>query len=227
MLNWLKKLISGSYLRRRLEEPVRNGDNGSDTDPIEEFRSYISREVAAGYASPEEALDIAIDIMSNDVEVALLQELGPKILAEELRLKIEMEAHWPSVTDCDRLDSAFASLESKGVIARQNYSCCGTCGSFEIWEELVSARDAGMPVRGYTFFHQQDTESAIEGDFLYLNYGSINDGDEDAISIGHEVHAELKAHGLDVDWDGDLSKRIGVSLSWQRRMKRPTSERLH
>ena len=30
-------------------------------------------------------------------------------------------------------------LEAEGVIARQNFTCCGSCGAIEIWDEIEEA----------------------------------------------------------------------------------------
>jgi hypothetical protein len=76
-------------------------------------------------------------------------------------------------------------------------------------------------VRGYAFYHEQDTESAAGGGGLYLNYGSCDEGTEAAVAIGHEIVAALKAKGLDPDWNGSLEKRIGLPLDWKRRGPAP------
>jgi hypothetical protein len=61
---------------------------------------------------------------------------------------------------------------------------------------------------------------------VYLGYGWLSpDGSEVAaetyqtntIGIAHEVCECLRAEGFDVDWDGDLARKIGVSINWQRR----------
>ncbi len=127
------------------------------------------------------------------------------------------QASWPEITDCDRLDAAFRTLEEKGIVARQHFSCCGTCGSAEIWDEMDAADRAGLPSRGYAFFHMQDTESAVEGRGLYLNYGAKEEGESAAVGIGHEIQQELERHGLTTNWDGQHARRIGLSLDWKRR----------
>ena len=63
------------------------------------------------------------------------------------------QAGWPAPTDCDRLDAAFAGVRAAGIVARQHFSCCGTCGAQEIHDEIDQA-DQERPVgRGFTFFH--------------------------------------------------------------------------
>lgn len=51
-------------------------------------------------------------------------------------------------------------------MARQNFTCCQTCGLAEIDDEIEVVRAEGRPVRGYAFFHQQDTAGAVEGGSL-------------------------------------------------------------
>lgn len=75
---------------------------------------------------------------------------------------------------------------------------------------------SGTRVRGYVFYHMQDTESAVEGGGLYLNYGAIQDGEAAAIGIGKEIAASLRQQGLQVE-DETWAKRIGVRLDWKRR----------
>ncbi|RYD51650.1 MAG: hypothetical protein EOP60_10485 [Sphingomonadales bacterium] len=103
------------------------------------------------------------------------------------------------------------------MIARQNFSCCGTCGSSEIWDEVDAVTQAGGPGHGYVFYHMQDTESAADGEGLYLNYGAGEDGEEAALAVARDVVAELQSHGLRTDWDGSWDQRIHVALDWKRR----------
>jgi hypothetical protein len=108
-------------------------------------------------------------------------------------------------------------LEADGVISRQNFWCCGTCGASAIGQEMEDADKAGRPARGYVFYHEQDTESAVGGYGLHLNYGAREQTDEAAVTIGHEIVAHLNRHGLQTDWDGRIERRIAVSLDWKRR----------
>ncbi|OKL52245.1 hypothetical protein BSZ39_12615, partial [Bowdeniella nasicola] len=56
------------------------------------------------------------------------------------------------------IEEAFDDLESKGVLARACFSCCGTCASSEIWGEF----DESRPWQGYVYFHWQDAEALVE-----------------------------------------------------------------
>jgi hypothetical protein len=183
----------------------------------EEIAGDMRRQIAGGYEDRDATIQCTIDIFEDEMErdeVALLAErLYPELIAEHA----EAQKSWPETTDYDRLDAAFSALEGKGVIARQNFSCCGTCGSGEIWDEIEEARGAGKPAHGYAFFHMQDTESAVEGGGLYLNYGSEEEGEQGALKVAGEIVEELHSHGLKTDWDGTVGMRIGVPLDWNRR----------
>ncbi len=223
MLGWIKKLLNGPASPSTERKAVRPAEQ----ELLEEFRAHISREIASGYASPEEALETAIDVMSDELDAGILNSTGHEILAEELATQLKRQEEWPEITDCDRLDAAFKALEEKGIVSRQNFSCCGTCGAAEIWDEMEDFQNAGNMVRGYTFFHMQDTESAVDGGGLYLNYGSTDEGEDASVSIGRDIQRELEVHDLKTNWDGTLSTRIGVSLDWKRKIKLPARERLN
>ena len=186
------------------------------SDPEGEIRGYAANSVAAGFSSEAEIVESATEI-SNDEYPGKVDEFTiRRIVKEDLRRHALEAESWEAVTDCDRLDSAFDALEESGIVARQNFACCQNCGHAEIWDEveqLSSKRD----IRGYTFFHMQDTESAVEGHGLCLAYGATTDSDDEAVQIGHEVTRALRSAGLHPQWDGQLSKRISLPLDWKRR----------
>jgi hypothetical protein len=227
LLRWIKKMFGGSTSEVAESSFSNAVEPPSENDLFDEFRAYISREISAGYSTPDEALETATDLMSDDVSLEILKSKGPEILTEELAAHLTRQEDWPDVTDCDRLDSAFEALEANGIVSRQNFTCCGSCGAAEIWDEMEEFRNAGKIVRGYAFFHMQDTESATDGHGLYLSYGSVDEGEAAAVAIGHDIQHELETHGLSTDWDGKLAKRIGLSLDWKRRLNLSVPDRLN
>jgi hypothetical protein len=183
----------------------------------EEIRYNLHIRLLSGYYTNAESIDQVVDLLSDEYEPETIRPAAVR-LAESLTAElIEGSRSWPSVTDCDRLDRAFAALESGGIIARQNFSCCGTCGAGEIWEEMEAQRERGREIRGYAFFHEQDTDSAVEGYGLYLSYGSTEEDEGPALQIAQEIVNALKNEGLQTDWDGTWEKRIGVELNWKKR----------
>lgn len=129
-----------------------------------------------------------------------------------------IEATWSGKTDCDRLDKAFDDLEKRGIVCRQDFTCCGNCGVAEIGGELEEAESRGIRIRGYAFYHQQDTERAVEGAGVYLNYGAEREGEGPALEIAREIVSALKRNGLKPEWNGTIGQRILVPMEWRRRL---------
>ncbi len=179
----------------------------------------ILEECRAGYIEeecPESEWDTFLRLAAAELEQA-----AEKHAAEQV--------DWPSVTDCDRLDRAEAALRERDIMLWQVSPCCGA----ELPERIdeVERRHPGFRerVRGYAFFIDQNMpESLAESRqvLVYLAYGwfspDASDVDEavyehHALGVGREVADCLREHGLKVDWDGDFSRKIGLSLNWQRR----------
>ena len=124
---------------------------------------------------------------------------------------------FPETTDNDKLDAAFAALEKSGIVARDNFTCCLSCGGSEIGQQIDAAGEAGLAVRGYVFFHEQDTDSAVEGGGLLLAFGAVDERESATLAIGRETCEVLRSHGLAPVWADDPNKRIHVPMVWQRR----------
>lgn len=186
-------------------------------DPVAALRDLVRRDVAGGFFDDDAILTNANDMFEEELPRPLLRVEASAALRVALADHRAAEQAWSDTTDCDRLDAAFAALEEQGVVARQNFTCCGTCGATEIWDEIEAAQEEGVAVEGYAFFHMQDTESAVEGHGLYLNYGACEQGEETAVAMGHRIVAALEAQGLTTGWDGRLEQRISVSLDWKKR----------
>jgi hypothetical protein len=184
---------------------------------VEELGGYIRRDVAAGFSDPDHIAESAVEVLSGEHDAEALRPHALRLTREAIEAHRREQATWPAVTDCDRLDAAFVELERSGIVARQNFTCCQTCGHYEIGDEITAAREAGREVRGYTFYHMQDTESAVEGGGLCLAYGALEPGDGALVAVGREIVKVLCRHDLKPEWDGSGAKRIFVSLDWKRR----------
>ncbi len=185
---------------------------------LDALHGYIRRHVAAGYLTADEIARYACEVFADELDPAVLRHHAARYTREAVAEHRAEQATWPPVTDNDRLDAAFAALERAGIVCRQNFSCCGTCGAAEIWEEMAAVEESGAPVIGYAFFHIQDTEAAVEGDGLYLSYGSVVEGPDAAEAVGRAVVEALEAKGLTTVWDGHWSRRIFVQIDWRRRL---------
>ena len=100
--------------------------------------------------------------------------------------------------------------------------------------DRVAAIDARHPgfrdhLRGYAFFIDQNVpEELSEGTeiSIFLGYGWVSpEGSEvspdeyqgHALGIGREICECLRTEGFEPDWDGSFSRKIGITLNWQRR----------
>ena len=164
------------------------------------------------------------DLLASALELAH-DELPGHSLEREIRVWVDaaFDEHafdsrtWPQVTDCDRLDAAFKALRKKGIVARQNFSRCQTCGHSEIEDEIKDEEKKGGPVSGYVFFHMQDTDSAVEGHGLHLAYGAVTGEEADTIETAKTVVETLQEAGLETEWEGTTSRRIAVKVDWKKR----------
>src|SRR6185436_3806286 len=145
-------------------------------------REFLVKRVRSGFAELETLAHDSGEIFADDAEPADIEAFARAALQDILIDYSADQKRWPVTTACDRLDAAFAELETSGIVARQNFWCCGGCGLAAIDEEMEQARTTGLEVRGYTFYHQQDTEAAVDGRGIYLYYGSVDNSE--ALALG-------------------------------------------
>ncbi|GGP92782.1 DUF6891 domain-containing protein [Streptomyces roseolilacinus] len=179
----------------------------------ERLEAYVREVLAGGYVSRAELADFAEDHLATAKRRPVSPEQA-RALADRLWLeRVAEQAEWQGETDPERLTRAFTALREAGITARENFTCCSTCGHAEIG-------DAGEPgARGFVYFHSQCTDSAVAGHGLTLFYGGFDDSPETATAVGHEVVAALEAVGLRAEWDGDPRWAIVITpLDWRRRL---------
>jgi len=185
------------------------------------LRDALWREVLLGCTDPDDMLESLEEELSGwGIDDATAEAAAQAVV----RARSAQQARWADEVTVSNLLAAFEDLAGIGVVARDHFSCCGTCASSEIWDE----RDDSRTWRGYVYFHQQDTESLIEERSTYIGYGAfldawlpeaewvaLPDDQKDAryadIVRGlmeGEVFPLLRRHGIAVTWDGDLGRRI-------------------
>lgn len=163
-----------------------------------------------GFYTPEDALETAKEV----AEYSGSDEAAQQALDTQLAQLSSEQAQWPDQTDCHKLDKALEKLEDQGIVARQNFSCCGTCGSTEIWDEVDAVQAEGNDVKGYVFYHMQDTENAVEGNGVFFNHVAT-DG-RMAEDTARMLVEALKEAGLAPEWNGSVNTRVFVPLDWKR-----------
>lgn len=182
-----------------------------------QVRERLEKQLRTGFADFQSLARDSGEVFSDEAEPTDIETFARAALQDILIDYRSEQKRWPATTDCDRLDAAFAELESSGIVARQNFWCCGTCGLAAIDDELKEAESRGTEVRGYTFYHEQDTEAAVDGRGVYLYFGAVADGEADALAIAREIQTALQFYGLETEWDGTYGRRVWVALDWKRR----------
>jgi len=173
---------------------------------------YARGEVARGVMTCGMIVSGTAEYLHGQGEPADLYALAWEIVPREFAAHLDAQAGWPARTDSDRLTEAFHALDLAGIVAREDFACCQSCGNSEIGDEVGN----GTAARGYVFYHGQDAERAAQGGTLWLAYGSFEKR-IDAAQVGEEVVAALRGEGLEVDWTGAAAQRIHVRLRWAKR----------
>ncbi|GGO20507.1 hypothetical protein GCM10011576_37900 [Micromonospora parathelypteridis] len=195
---------------------------------LEPGRSVIEDELWAWVVRGEDDADEFVDFFDDDEErCGATDEELLAAYEKALAVRREQQREWGEVRG--NLTRAFADLNGLGVLARENFSCCGTCASAEIHDE----RDDSRHWRGYLWYHQQDTESllASEDGEVYLGYGVYPPADFDEVAYAGLSEAEqqanyqadlerlldevafpvLRKHGMRVEWNRKQSRRVRVT----------------
>jgi hypothetical protein len=132
--------------------------------------------------------------------------------------KAAEERTWPNVTDCDRLDQVFDSLEQQGIMALQNAGYTQSDGIDDVTQFYHEAGGEQSAIVGYCFYHGQDLERVMESGELGLTYGDILGDDQKGVEIGRRIKRVLEGAGFKVEWDGSIKTRLLVKgIKWQKR----------
>ncbi len=168
-----------------------------------------------------EERDRIIEILREEMyEPGELDEAEVTVAVDAAFASLEKEkATWPSITDCDKLDSVFEALNTLGIIALQNAGYTQSDG-YDDTREIYHRRADRDKVIGYCFYHGQDLERAVCGEGLYLAFGPMDAQNEETEGprVGAMIVEELKRMGFSPQWNGTFNQRIHVSaIDWKRR----------
>jgi len=186
-------------------------------DQTSEVRAFVRIQVRSGYLELCDVPEVAVEYFTGSYPKALVLRAAADALEAEVALLRADEATWPQVTDYDRLTAAFAEIERRGILAREDYACCRNCGVKEALVELEEASTSEQPFMGFAFFHMQDTERVVEGGPLMICFGDRDDTDSGTEHVGQQVAAALREAGLRTEWNGSPDSRIEVHMQWLRR----------
>ncbi|CAM3219125.1 cAMP-binding protein [Prescottella defluvii] len=186
----------------------------------EDDRTELGQQIWAQLVTGRDDVDDFIDFYSEDYDLTeeQLEAAFGAFRAARLRQQAEIGAY------TSRTIAAFEELNANGVVARVDFSCCGSCASGEIWGE----RDDSRHWQGYVYFHQQDTDRLVEDGQTYIGYGAFppethDEAAYDALSeeakealyaadvkrlLDDVVFPVLRRHGIEPEWNGDLGTRV-------------------
>ncbi len=122
-----------------------------------------------------------------------------------------------------RLSLAFRAMRKAGLVARQNFSCCGSCVGYEIATDIKAMpAHARARVRGTAFYTRQAAADFTRRGFngLYIPYGPVDVDDTqvglDTVAVGQIVATSLREAGIEVEWDGSAERTIFARFSSER-----------
>jgi hypothetical protein len=201
------------------------------------LQSIILGEVRLAKRDPQDIVEFCHEVYIEDEcpesERSIFLDFAAAELKRAEALLESEKAAWPKETDCDRLDRVEGVLRDRGILFWQVSPCCDTCTVAELGDriDVLAARYPGFrdKVRGYAFFIDQNLPEELSANTklsVFLAYGWFSPNDskvapdvyrKNALGIAREVCECLRGEGFDVDWNGDFSRKIGISLHWQRR----------
>lgn len=191
----------------------------------EPTRTAIEDEIWAWIVRGEDDAGAFVDYLDDDEERhGVTDEELAAAYERALDVRRTQQREWGAVQS--NVTLAFAELNQLGVLARENFACCGTCADAEIHGE----RDESRHWHGYLWYHQQDTESLVASadGSVYLGYGAYPPDDFDAAAydalsedekrVRYQADVErlldelvfpvLRKHGMRVEWNRSLATRI-------------------
>ena len=90
------------------------------------------------------------------------------------------------------LNQAFRELRKLGYFARQNFTCCNSCG----WASIPNGIDEKA-----VFYHRQDTATIRDYGICYLSWSGN----------GNEI-ARVFSKYFKIEWDGSEDRKIVAKL---------------
>ncbi|MFK4790296.1 DUF6891 domain-containing protein [Microbacterium sp. ZW T5_56] len=118
-----------------------------------EVRDAAWPQVIRGETDPELFVELCDDEV---VEWGIANGVAIAAFNHVVAARRALQAAWPADARANLTD-AFEALNRAGIVARENFNCCGSCAAGEIWDE----RDGTRAWRGYVTYNQQDTERLI------------------------------------------------------------------
>jgi hypothetical protein len=185
------------------------------------LKNEISGEIKfftyAGFFNRHQVFEQVTDMFTcEDLDEVWMQEMIDYHIVE----KSSLEGHWPKTTDFDLLVDTFYELNRKKILTLHMAGYTRQDGESDCYAVQSSLIEKGICASGYCFYHMQDVEKVIfdQGAGLFLAFGSFSEQDMAIEEVGNIIVDELKHAGFEVEWNGDVDKRILIApFNWQKR----------
>lgn len=105
------------------------------------------------------------------------------------------------------------ALREQRIIAKADYWCCQTCAGAAIEARITRCKERGGDPIGVCYYHHQDRARFYRDGILYLSYDVTDGSPYNQTELGHIIAAAVRNLSWKVEWNGDPSERILVSLT--------------
>jgi hypothetical protein len=187
----------------------------SRLSPEEQVRDFTRSCVRAGLQTDLQLREEVVQAITTELpdHPGSAEELAHVWVDQARDQLVREQDGWPEATDYDRLQTAFAELETLDVVALQ-----GVDDHWSAKAELERRDSTGVRPRGVAWFTPSDVWHAIDEGMLEVNLwhgttANVASGDElldDALTV-------FDKHGLPAHFD---EGRIEVTARWQKRVAR-------
>lgn len=190
--------------------------NQPHTLTLDDVNQYLLDQIKAhvwgGFSSPNDIQEMISDLLEDGCDEKRLR----KSVNIEFQKKLYAEESWPKITDIDRLNSVFKTLNENGILCSHNAGYT-TSDGHEISHDLLRDHLDG-DFFGYCFYHGQDLERAVLRGGLYLAYDHVNGDVPEKIKVALIIQKELEKGGFTLDWDGTTNTRLCIpNFDWKHR----------
>ncbi|MFF2078819.1 DUF6891 domain-containing protein [Kitasatospora sp. NPDC058162] len=196
-----------------LDPPVEPELSRLSGPECEDLLAQVRSAIVRGYATRARLVEFARDQLAFEYRRPAALQQAEALVDRMWRERLREQETWQGETDPERLTTAFSALEAEGIVAREDFTCCTSCGGAEI------SAEASPDSLGFVYFHRQSTDRAAAGEGLTLYYGGFDDSERTTANVGQRVVAALEQVGLPVEWNGSPGRAIEVTrVDWRRRL---------
>lgn len=186
-------------------------------DIINEALEQIDKDVLMGFDTETEMFDGIQDMFYDEDDFD--EDWLRRAIAEKYARHQQDSLTWQHPTDFEKLSAVFDALIGQKIVCLHKAGYTKQDGEGDCEAIIQTLQEQGIQALGYCYYHTQDLERAIDPDIrnLFLGFDSATRDEEKAISIAHTIVAGLAAQGFEVNWNGEVGRRIEIkNIRWQK-----------